>query len=192
MAETNHLNKHYVLICLKILVIVTALLSIGYGLYLCFGSQSEVHLDSLYKRLLALGIIMISFGFAVTTFTVIPRFLCVGRQDGGILECGSILTFAASLLPLVIAFITYYLPLNEDVLKEMELRRTLPSTRKLQISLSDATELCNPYSCLVLLERCALLQMIIILLSIANGLSLNTLAVVEEYYNIKGQLQSNA
>lgn len=130
---------------------------------------------------------MVSFGSVVLFFTILAKFLCKEQHNGAILGCGSLMTFSASFLPLLIALITYYLPLEKDMMREYRIPDESPLFRQSHTSLRgpyNATKPCDPYDCLELLEKCALLQMIVIILSIANGVSLNTLAVAEEYSDL--------
>lgn len=177
----------YLTIVFKILTITTTLLVIIDGFYLCFWGLSVVKLPFVYRKFLSLGIVMVSFGFVVLVYSLLPQNL-YEYEHKNVFGCGSSMTFAASFVPLILALITFLLPIESDIAHDLDSKRRfikLNQTHSSRINFKDnnSTGLCNQdIKCKSsIMETCALHQMITIGLSLINGLSLNFAAFIKEY-----------
>lgn len=171
-------------ILFKIIVLITTVLSILNGLYLCFGSLANIESLFVFKKFMGLGIVMVSFGVIVLYISLQPSNFCQSDQSN-ICSCGTLMTFLSSFVPLVLAIIAYTLPISDDLEQELRIisvRRDynwrLSWTNRGNTSLACGSDsICKEK----ILTRCAIHQLIVIVITISNGLSLNFLSFVREY-----------
>lgn len=184
MTDTEKRNNS---IFLKIFVIITTILVICFGIYLCFWSLSMLKSPFIYRRFLGVGTVMIAFGSIVLIMIIVPQNLCEFNRSS-VFECGSIMTFCASLVPLTIALITFLLPLENDLKSELNIPATRSQVRTLHNSLiklylKNSSEKCD-LPCEIM-EKSGLIQMITIIISLLNGISLNLLSLIREFATLK-------
>lgn len=180
----NGKNVTITVILFKIIVVTTTFVLILDGLYLCFGSLAEIESLFVFRKFMGLGIAMVSFGIVVLYISLKPSNFCQTEQST-ICSCGTLMTFISSFVPLVLAIIAYKLPISDDLDRELRMisvRRDynwrLSGTNRGNESLTCGSDsICRER----ILTRCAIHQLVVVVITISNGLSLNFLSFVREY-----------
>lgn len=171
----------------RLLVILTSTVLICEGIYLCFGDSSAMKSRYIYRRFLALGIVMISFGLIILIFILILKNSTQEVTGSTVFGCGSVMTFSSSFLPLVFSLITYYLHLEPSLDQELNLANKFNSHHeKLRNQFPSATLRQLRTTCDIscrkdIMRNSSLMQTIAIISLLANGLSLQLLAFIKEY-----------
>ena len=171
------------LLCWKVVAILASIVVLGTGFYLCFGSLPLLKSPFVYRKFLTLGIVMISFGAIVLIISATTQNLCYD-ETSAVYGCGSIMSFSGSLVPAAIAIIAHTLTTKEDLEKELKIPVTNTQTRTLHnsfLSMYRNGTSTGEGEKRSILAHSALIQMITVVVCMANALSLNLLAFLKEY-----------